>query len=112
MCVINVLKPPKGCLCHFDGKETGWQTICPGYHRINEESCVNCNVSDTELSKSLKEGKQYVIYKCLNGMIDVATPINIGGKHMANLFTGQFLSQEPDEDYFIAQVKKYGFACC
>lgn len=91
------------------GTETGWQSICVDYHRVNKNSCMNCQVSDTELAKKLDEGERYVAYKCLNGMTDVATPIFIGDEHVANLFTGQFLSQEPDKDFFIAQAKKHNF---
>jgi len=91
------------------GTETGWQSICVDYHRVNKETCMNCHVSDTALAERLKKGESYITYKCLNGMIDVATPIFIGGEHMANLFTGQFLSQEPDKDFFAAQAKKYDF---
>ncbi|KUO60673.1 hypothetical protein APF79_02570 [bacterium BRH_c32] len=88
---------------------SGWQDICTKFHRINPETCKNCLASDTNLANNLIDGKKYNVYNCLNGLVDVAVPIIINREHIANLFVGQFLSQEPDLDYFRKQATKYGF---
>ena len=51
----------------------------------------------------------YTEYKCLNGLIDISVPIEIEGRHIANLFTGQFLYETPDEEFFSKQAERYGF---
>jgi PAS domain-containing protein len=33
----------------------------------------------------------------------------IGGKHIANFFTGQFFFEPPDKEYFIRQAEEFGF---
>jgi len=42
-------------------------------------------------------------------MVDVAVPIVIKGEHIANLFTGQFLFDKPDESFFEKQAEIYAF---
>ncbi len=36
-------------------------------------------------------------------------PINIGGEHVANFFTGQFFFESPDEEYFLHQAEEFSF---
>ena len=87
----------------------GWQDICLNFHRKNPQTLKNCIISDTACSKDLRAGKDYTLYRCLNGLIDVAVPIYIEDKHVANLFTGQFLLEKPDIALFRKQAHKYGF---
>ena len=89
---------------------TGWQEICTKFHRAHPETCKYCVESDTELSGSLEEGS-FKLYRCMNNMWDIATPIIVGGKHLGNLFLGQFLFEEesPDYEIFRAQARQYGF---
>lgn len=89
---------------------TGWQDICTKFHRINPESRRNCIISDTYLTQNIKAGK-FHIYKCANNLWDVATPLFIGKKHIANIFFGQFFFDDeiPDKNLFTAQAEKYGF---
>ncbi len=96
----------------IDGKiliTSGWQDICTKFHRVNPETCKRCRVSDTVLANQLKKGKKYNVYKCKNGLIDVAFPIIIEGNHVGNMFTGQFTFEKPDIEYFKKQAKEFGF---
>lgn len=88
----------------------GWQDICTQFHRKNPLACKNCIESDTILTKQIPEG-EFQLYKCRNGMWDMATPIIIGDRHMGNLFIGQFFfdDEEVNYDYFRLQAAKYGF---
>ena len=88
---------------------TGWQPICTQFHRINGETKKRCIESDTILAGQLKQGQKYNIYKCKNGLVDVAVPIMIENEHVANFFTGQFFTEKPDVEYFREQGKKFGF---
>ena len=88
----------------------GWQDMCTKFHRCHPETIKNCIESDLHLSGKVAEG-EYALYKCKNGMWDIVTPIIVSGKHIANLFSGQFFFDDevPDRDYFERQAAKYGF---
>lgn len=86
-----------------------WQRICTDFHRINESTCARCIESDTDLALRLKVGESFSVYNCKNGMTDAASPIIIEGKHMANVFVGQFLLAPPDRDFFARQAEQFGF---
>lgn len=88
---------------------TGWQDICTRFHRVNDATANRCRESDTILARGLSTGESYNIYKCKNGLVDVAVPIIIRGEHVANFFTGQFFTEKPDRDYFIRQAEEFGF---
>jgi PAS domain S-box-containing protein/putative nucleotidyltransferase with HDIG domain len=83
--------------------------ICTQFHRAHPTTCSLCIESDAQLAMQLKEGKNYAIYPCRNGLTECASPIIIEGKHVANVFIGQFLTNEPDEDVFRRQAEELGF---
>lgn len=89
---------------------TGWQDICTKFHRINPNTCKNCIESDIELTNELKNG-EIRLYKCKNNIWDVATPLFIGGNHVANVFFGQFFFEDEkvDRALFDDQAEKYGY---
>ncbi len=88
---------------------SGWQDICTKYFRVHPDTSKNCVESDTILAGNLKKGKTYNVYKCLNGLVDAAVPIMIGGDHMANLFIGQFFLDKPDLNYFKKKAQQLGY---
>jgi PAS domain S-box-containing protein len=87
----------------------GWQVACTDFHRVNKESCSRCLQSDTALAERLTQGVPYAIYHCLNGLVDAAAPIMVDGQHLANVFTGQFLTEPPDLAFFTEQARRFGF---
>lgn len=89
--------------------QSRWQPICSSFHRRHPETGRRCRISDTDLVNQLLENKKYVIYRCKNGLMDAAAPIRIEGRHVANLFMGQFLQAEPDMDFFRKQAADFGF---
>jgi PAS domain S-box-containing protein len=88
---------------------SGWKDICIHFHRVNESTACRCRESDTILAAQLGNGESYNIYKCRNGLVDVAVPIMIRGEHVANFFTGQFFTEPPDRDFFLRQAEEFGF---
>jgi PAS domain S-box-containing protein len=88
----------------------GWQDICTKFHRVNPESSRNCIESDIELTAGVPAG-EHRLYRCKNSMWDIATPIMIGGRHVGNIFSGQFFFDDESLDYdlFRAQAHRYGF---
>lgn len=89
---------------------TGWQEACTAYHRVQPEACRNCLESDLELTQGLQAG-EFRLYRCKNHMWDMVTPVVVGGRHMANLFLGQFFfeGEVPDETVFRTQAERFGF---
>ena len=88
---------------------SSWQPICRDYHRAEDESCKRCIESDTELGAKLAIGKEYHSYNCLNGLVDVVTPVIISDLHVANLYCGQFLYEKPDIEKFTKQAALFGY---
>ncbi|MGR8929957.1 MAG: PocR ligand-binding domain-containing protein [Gammaproteobacteria bacterium] len=86
-----------------------WQRLCMEFHRTHPGTRARCIESDISLSAAMQEGKDYAIYRCRNGLTDCASPIVIEGKHVANLFIGQFLLTPPDLDDFRKQAAEFGF---
>ncbi|WP_264665334.1 PocR ligand-binding domain-containing protein [Azospirillum fermentarium] len=88
---------------------TGWQDICTRFHRVHPGTASRCHESDTVLAASLDQGQPYNVYKCRNGLVDVAMPIVVKGQHIGNFFTGQFFFDPPDDEAFRAQARQFGF---
>ena len=87
----------------------GWQSACTEFHRVNSETCKRCIQSDTSLVESMTRGAPFAVYRCHNGLVDTAAPILVGGEHVANVFTGQFLTAAPDLEFFRRQARQFGF---
>ena len=88
----------------------GWQDICTQFHRCHPDTQKNCIESDTILTHGVEQGT-FKAYHCKNNMWDMVTPIVIGGKHLGNVFIGQFFYEDevPDVGLFKEQAKRYGF---
>lgn len=87
---------------------TGWTDICLNFHRVCEETEKRCKISDSYIGDHLHDGP-YVKYRCLNGLIDYATPIVVEGQHLATIYMGQILNEPPDEEYFRRQAREFGY---
>ena len=87
-----------------------WQKICTNFHRVHPQTKKHCDESDCTIRQNLNTDKP-MVYKCKNGLWDVAYPIIIEEKHLATIFFGQFLLEDEvvDVPYFEQQAKKYGF---
>ena len=90
--------------------EVGWQEICTRFHRCHPQTRKNCIESDTVLAAATTPGS-FLAYRCKNGMWDLSTPIVVCGRHLGNIYFGQFIyrEEEVDRDYFSQQARRYGF---
>ena len=90
--------------------DPGWQDLCTKFHRVHPETLANCIECDTLLTKGVPPGT-FKSYLCKNSLWDNATPLIIGGRHVGNLFTGQFFyeGEKPDDEIFRKQAARYGF---
>ncbi len=86
-----------------------WQRLCLNFHRNHPETLARCVESDTVLAQEMMSGKSFAMYRCHNGLTDCAAPIVLDGRHIANLFIGQFLIDVPDMVHFKAQQTAHGF---
>jgi PAS domain S-box-containing protein len=86
-----------------------WLKICSDFHRSTKITCKRCIESNTSLANELMRGKPYSLYMCLNGLKHAAAPIVIEGEHVAIAVIGQFLTEEPDLEFFSRQADNYGF---
>ncbi len=88
----------------------GWQDVCTKFHRVHPETCRNCVESDTKLAAGVAPG-EFRLYRCKNNMWDIATPLLVDGRHVANIFSGQFFFEDEvfDEEAFRLQAERYGF---
>jgi len=103
--VASAISDLKGNLLAF----ANFRRACTQFHRVGEISSQRCIESDTLLGSRLKEGQDFTIYQCRNGMTDAASPLIIDGKHLANILIGQFHLQEPDLDFFRRQARDLGY---
>jgi ligand-binding sensor protein len=88
---------------------SGAQSPCAGFHRVNPETGRGCPEGDTHIANRLEAGGRYTVHRYASGLMDAAVPIAIDGEHIADLFTGQFLFQAPDPDFFREQARACGF---
>lgn len=86
-----------------------WRKICADFHRIHPETEEICKISHLELAAKKVGGEKYHFLKCFNGLFDAVVPIVINGEHIANLFSGQFLFEKPNREFFTEQAGKYNF---
>ncbi|MCE5230405.1 response regulator, partial [bacterium] len=86
-----------------------WQRICADFHRRQHLSLARCVESDTDLAARLQYGQKFSIYRCKNGLTDAAAPILVDGRHVANVFIGQFFLSPPDIEFFRNQSRELGF---
>lgn len=102
-----------GAVLDLSGKvlvAVGWQDICTRFHRCHPETLKNCLESDIILTSGVPAGT-FKQYRCKNNMWDMVTPLEIGGKHVGNVFIGQFFydDETPDVELFREQARKFGF---
>jgi PAS domain S-box-containing protein len=87
---------------------SGWQDICTKFHRVNEGMAQQCVESDTAFANQVGVGQKYTVFGCGNGLVVAASPITVGGEHVANLIASQFLFRPPDRDSFLEQATRFG----
>jgi len=102
-----------GAILDVSGKilvSTTMEDICREFHRVHPDTAKNCLESDLALAGGVPVGT-FKSYRCKNNMWDMVTPLEIGGKHLGNIYIGQFFFAEEDVDYevFRKQARQHGF---
>ena len=88
---------------------SGWQDVCVQFHRASPASAERCRRSDAFIKRHLSGDGGPVRYQCENGLVDVACPIVVDGRHIGTVFTGQFFEGAPDLETFREQALRFGF---
>ncbi len=88
----------------------GWADICTKFHRVHLDTANNCLQSDLTLASRVPVGT-FKSYRCKNNMWDMVSPIEIGGKHLGNIYIGQFFYEDEPVDYelFKRQARQHDF---
>ena len=88
----------------------GWQDICTKFHRCHPDTLKNCLESDTALASGVPAG-EFKTYRCKNHLWDMVTPIEVGGRHLGNIYIGQFFYENeiPDYEIFRSRARQCGF---
>ncbi len=88
----------------------GWQDICTKFHRVHPDTEKNCLESDLALASGVPAGT-FKAYRCKNNMWDMVSPIEVGGKHLGNIYIGQFFFEDEHIDYelYRKQARQHGF---
>ncbi|MDI6711076.1 MAG: PocR ligand-binding domain-containing protein [Bacillota bacterium] len=87
---------------------SGWSEVCAEFHARSPQAAARCRASDRRTVMAAAEEGGLVIGVCDNGLVTAATPILVGGRHLASLSLSQVLFEPPDEDYFRAQARELG----
>ncbi|TSK08278.1 MAG: PAS domain S-box protein [Geobacter sp.] len=85
-----------------------WQDICRRFHRMNPELRKFCLEEQLRKRAPCKKGG-HLMHRCPMGLVDVAAPIVVDGRHLGDVFVGQLFTSPPDESRFIQQARHYGF---
>ena len=102
-----------GAILDVSGKilvSTAMEDICREFHRVHPDTARNCLESDLALAGGVPVGT-FKPYRCKNNMWDMVTSLEIGGKHLGNIYVGQFFFAEEDVNYevFRRQARQHGF---
>ncbi len=87
----------------------GRPTLCTDFHHVNANTRGRCMESIAAVTNRIKAGERHTVHQCGNGLIEAGAPIRIKGKHVANVFAGQFLFRSPDVNFFRSQAQRFDF---
>ena len=65
--------------------------------RVNQEGLASCNTCDREYCARAVKSGHAIRYDCHAGLIDMAIPVFVEGRHIASLMCGQFLASPASE---------------
>lgn len=94
--------------------KTGWTSACENFHRANPHTkklCLELNkqLNVLDLENCAIKAENIHIKTCPNGLYKGVKPLYFNNIHLGNMFIGQLLFEEPNQEYFLAQAYKYGF---
>jgi hypothetical protein len=75
-----------------------YMTDLNGTVLVSSNYLTRCLDSDSHLVAQLNTGKAYASHQCSHGLVNCAAPVVVEGCHLANLFTGQCVVEQPDID--------------
>jgi PAS domain S-box-containing protein len=87
---------------------TDRQKICSLFHEKNPGSEYTCRKKDTLATDDFSDQRQFSIYRCQNGLVDIEVPLVIKDQKIGYLSIEQFLFNDPEEDLFrhLAKINK------
>ncbi|EFL51461.1 PAS/PAC sensor signal transduction histidine kinase [Solidesulfovibrio fructosivorans JJ]] len=102
--VASVITTPEG---HFLTKPSNFTALCRDIIRETPLGSANCARSDRSLGEACPQGP--AVAKCLSGgLLDGATPIFFGKRHIATWFIGQVADESFDAAAGMAYAREIG----
>lgn len=86
---------------------TGFKDLCKEFHKNSYECIKRCVKNKTILYSQIEDAEKIKICECKNGLLNITMPIYVGNEHIANFFTCQFLSEEPNIECFKKQAIEF-----
>ena len=83
--------------------------LCCDFHRINQQTYEECTKCDNTVFPEFDLEQGEIVNLCSNGLVEVAAPLFIEGRHVANVFAGQVFLEEPDLGEFKQKAIDSGF---
>lgn len=83
--------------------------LCCEYHRINPQTYKECFKCDSTVFPEFDIDQNNIVNLCSNGLVEIAAPLFIEGRHVANMFAGQVFLEEPDLEEFKQKAIVNGF---
>ena len=83
--------------------------LCCDYHRINPQTYKECLKCDSTVFPEFDIDQNSIVNLCSNGLVEIAAPLFIEGRHVANVFAGQVFLEEPDLEEFKHKAVVNGF---
>ncbi len=100
------LVPPQGepNVRHFGPCENQFCALVAG----TPAGCAACLQAEKRAERSVARQERAQQFYCYAGMTVVASPVRIGGRHVATLLSGQIFRREPTERDFLMVVNMLG----
>ena len=79
--------------------------FCRAVSDEGRHEAESCGLSDKAAEALIRQTGKSQVYRCHFGLIDVAVPVMMNGQHIATLFTGQVLREQPSREGFVQITK-------
>jgi AraC-like DNA-binding protein/ligand-binding sensor protein len=74
--------------------------FCNLINDFGKREAETCALSDGAAEQVVRRTGKSHVYRCHFGLLDIAVPVMVHGRHVATLFSGQILPEPPDDAKF------------
>lgn len=88
---------------------SGWSELCKQFHLAHTQSAALCDLSFSSVKELFVPDIPFIIYQCPHGLYGSAAPIYLNGTLLGAVYTGQYLREVPDIEFFKEQASYYQY---